>query len=76
MRKGPRVLHAELPTILAKRSDARFRVRQDECDGVPTCLILAPCSGPSRRVLTTTEQVVSHAGRGGRAKSRRPGTIM
>ena len=35
---------------------ARLRVRQDECDGVPTCLILAPCSGPSRRGLAALEQ--------------------
>jgi len=37
----------------------RFRVRQDQCDGVPTCLIFAPCSGPSRRGLATTEQATS-----------------
>ena len=30
---------------------ARLRVRQDRCGGVPSSLILAPCSGPSRRGL-------------------------
>src|SRR6202035_5403397 len=36
----------------------RLRVRQDGGDGVPTCLILAPCSGPSRRSLAAVEQDV------------------
>ena len=35
----------------------RLRMRQDQCDSVPTCLILAPCSGPSRRGLQTLAQV-------------------
>ena len=35
----------------------RFRVRQDQC--VPTCLIVAPCSGPSRRGLQTLAQVAT-----------------
>src|SRR5262249_29166974 len=33
----------------------RLRVRQDQC--APTCLIVAPCSGPSRRGLQTPAQV-------------------
>jgi len=32
---------------------ARLRVHQDRCDGVPTCLIQASCSGPSRRGLAS-----------------------
>src|SRR6202045_2933839 len=36
----------------------RLRVRQDGGDGVPTCLILAPCSGLSRRSLAAVEQDV------------------
>ena len=35
----------------------RFRLRQDQC--VPTCLIVAPCSGPSRRGLQTLAQVAT-----------------
>src|SRR6516162_6131499 len=35
----------------------RFRVRQDQW--VPTCLIVAPCSGPSRRGLQTLAQVAT-----------------
>jgi transposase len=35
---------------------ARFRVRQDRCDSVSTRVILAPCSGPSRRGLATQAQ--------------------
>jgi len=35
---------------------ARLRMRH-QCDSVPTCLILAPCSGPSRRGLQTLAQV-------------------
>ena len=35
----------------------RLRVRQDQCDSAPTCLILAPRSGPSRRGLETLAQV-------------------
>src|SRR5258706_4874166 len=38
-----------------------LRVRQDGGDGVPTCLILAPCSGPSRRSLAAVEQDVKTA---------------
>jgi hypothetical protein len=34
----------------------RFRVRENRCAGAPTCLILAPCSGPSRRGLAMLEQ--------------------
>src|SRR5260221_5422940 len=41
----------------------RLRVRQDGGDGVPTCLILAPCSGPSRRSLAAVEQDVRTARR-------------
>src|SRR5262249_40719868 len=35
---------------------ARLRVRQGKCDGVPTSLIIAPCSGPSRRGLAARER--------------------
>ena len=42
---------------------ARFRVRQDQCDGAPTCLILAPCSSPSRRGLAMLKQAASLARR-------------
>src|SRR5205823_12102042 len=41
----------------------RLRVRQDGGDRVPTCLILAPCSGPSRRGLAAPEQDVRTARR-------------
>jgi len=37
----------------------RFRVRQEQCNSVPICLILAPCSDPSRRGLETLAQVAS-----------------
>jgi hypothetical protein len=39
----------------------RLRVRQDQC--VPTCLILAPCSGPSRHGLETLAQVANSSRR-------------
>src|SRR5262249_39398095 len=42
---------------------ARFRVREDQWDGAPTCLMLAPCSGRSRRGLATLGQVASKARR-------------
>src|SRR5439155_11699680 len=41
----------------------RLRVRQDGGDGVPACLILAPCKGPSRRSLAAVEQDVRTARR-------------
>ena len=41
----------------------RLRMRQDGGDGVPTCLILAPCSVPSRRSLAAVEQDVRTARR-------------
>ncbi len=41
----------------------RLRMRQDGGDGVPSCLILAPCSGPSRRSLAAVEQDVGTARR-------------
>jgi hypothetical protein len=41
----------------------RLRMRQDGGDGVPTCLIVAPCSGPSRRSLAAVEQDVGTARR-------------
>jgi hypothetical protein len=31
--------------------------RHEQCNSVPICLILAPCSGPSRRGLQTLAQV-------------------
>ncbi|MGH8525084.1 MAG: hypothetical protein ACREXY_13000, partial [Gammaproteobacteria bacterium] len=39
---------------------ACLRVRQDRCNSAPTCLILTPCSGPSRRGLETLVQVARH----------------
>ena len=42
----------------------RLRVRQDQCDFGPSRLIIAPCSGPSRRGLETLAQAA--------ASSRRP----
>src|SRR4029453_17538457 len=36
---------------------------EDGGDGVPTCLILAPCSRPSRRSLAAVEQDVGTARR-------------
>jgi hypothetical protein len=49
------------------RQGTRLRVRQDGGDGVPTCLILAPCAAPSRRSLAAAEQGV-------RTARRPPGT--
>ena len=31
---------------------AQLRMREDACDGVPTCMSVAPCSGPSRRPVS------------------------
>lgn len=57
-----------------------LRVRQASGDGVPSCLILAPCSGPSRRSLAAAEQDARTARRPAltalcarRACARRPG---
>jgi hypothetical protein len=38
-------------------------VRQDRCDSIPSCLILAPCSRPSRRGLATLQRAASQARR-------------
>ncbi len=59
------VLAIALANKLARIAWARtrLRVRQDGGDGVPTCLILAPCSGPSRRSLAAVEQDVRTARR-------------
>ena len=59
-RAGDRARQQACPHRLGGSSQgARFRVRQDPCISVPTCLILAPCSGPSRRGLATLEQAAS-----------------
>jgi hypothetical protein len=34
----------------------RLHMRQDRCDGVPSSVILAPCSGPSRHGLTARRE--------------------
>ena len=55
-------------------------MHQDGQDGVPTGVILAPCSGPSRRGLATLERPPSSARRpaltgprAARFHTRRPG---
>ncbi|MEH2562215.1 hypothetical protein V1289_001842 [Bradyrhizobium sp. AZCC 2289] len=42
---------ANKPARIAWEQGTRLRVRQDRYDGVPSSVILAPCSGPSRRGL-------------------------
>jgi hypothetical protein len=36
---------------------------EDKCDGVPICVSVAPCSGPSRRGLETPKPEASQARR-------------
>ena len=38
---------------------SQIRMRENACDGVPTCLSVAPCSGPSRHGLETMEREAS-----------------
>src|SRR6202048_3257779 len=51
------------PATRCSQQGTCLRVCQDGGDGVPTCLILAPCSGPSRRGLAAVEQDVRTARR-------------
>src|ERR1700730_18535996 len=51
------------PATRCSQQGTRLRVRQDGGDGVPSCLIFAPCSGPSRRSLAAVEQDVRTARR-------------